>query len=169
MNETSSTNQDILINQFLSLEIDKQISKSMSPGKESKSIDGNEAKTDTEQDVREDSPTKQTATSIISVNSYFENFTINSTSTPNSAISSGLLSSSNSVNANTATQGYQFDYNVGNQNDDILSFTSSNSGLISAIDSKVILFFSVIRIYHLHLNLFFRLFSRDKKLSLIHI
>jgi len=133
MNENSSNNQDSLINQFLSLEIDKQISKSMSPGKESKSVDGNDAKTDTEQDVREDSPTKQSSTTMNSMNSYFENLSINSSSTPTSIISSSLLSSSNA-----SSQGYQLDYNsVSNPNDDILSFTSANSGLMSAIDSKV--------------------------------
>lgn len=155
MNETSSNNQDSLINQFLSLEIDKQISKSMSPGKESKSsMDGNDAKTDTEQhDGREDnSPTKQSSTSInSSVNSYFENLTINSSSSSSSSsintsmISSSLLTSSsnNSSNAAAATtsssQAYQLDYSsVNNPNDDdILSFTSANSGLMSAIDSKV--------------------------------
>lgn len=153
MNETSSNNQDSLINQFLSLEIDKQISKSMSPGKESKSsMDGNDAKTDTEQhDGREDnSPTKQSSTSInSSVNSYFENLTINSSSSSSSIntsmISSSLLTSSsnNSSNAAAATtsssQAYQLDYSsVNNPNDDdILSFTSANSGLMSAIDSKV--------------------------------
>lgn len=154
MNETSSNNQDSLINQFLSLEIDKHISKSMSPGKETKSMDGNDAKTDTElHDAREDSssPTKQSSTSINSVNSYFENLTINSSSstTNSSMISSSLLSSANSINA-TASQAYQLDYSsVNNPNDDILSFTSANSGLMSAIDSKVIAcHFTAIHNYH---------------------
>jgi hypothetical protein len=54
-------------------------------------------------------------------------------------ISSGLLSSSNnnSINA-SSSQAYPLDYSsLNNPNDDILSFTSANSGLMSAIDSKV--------------------------------
>lgn len=171
MNETLSNNQDSLINQFLSLEIDKQISKSLSPGKESKSpMDGNDAKTDTEQhiDGREDSsPTKQSSASINSVNSYFENLTINSSSstTNSSMISSGLLSSSNnnSINA-SSSQAYPLDYSsLNNPNDDILSFSSANSGLMSAIDSKV----RAVALISCHLTMTPSFFTLTKSTSIL--
>lgn len=135
-----SLQQDQLINQFLSLEIDKQNSKVRSPGRETNSAD--DAKTDVEQEQGDDSPN-----SLKQRSQHPYDLSINSVPNPTS-----------SPSLKTNQQYQTVDFN--NNQDDILSFSSSsNNILMSGIGTKV-------RIYKLNIFSFNFLLMKYKNINL---